>query len=78
MAPDVTLTIAEACEVLDPPIGERQLRTIIQALAWTPDGWRRPHGRGHPTALYHAHRLFTLHHALTPWLGASLDNHPHE
>ena len=68
MADGVTLTIAEAVGVLDPPIGERQLRTIIQALAWTPDGWRYTGRRGHPTALYHASRIFTLHHALTPWL----------
>lgn len=67
----VSLTLAEAATILDPPITEQQLRTIIRALRITPSGWRHPgSGRGHPIAAYPADQIFRLHAALSPWLTA--------
>ena len=64
----VTLTLAEAAAILEPPIAEPQLRAIITALAWKPDGWRRRATRGHPFPEYDAQKILTLHAALVPFL----------
>jgi hypothetical protein len=67
----VSLTLAEAATILNPPITEQQLRTIIRALRITPAGWRHPgSGRGHPIAAYPAAEIFRLHAALSPWLAS--------
>lgn len=66
---DAALTLSEACEVLDPPMTEKQLRQIVRALGWQPSG-TRPNGRaGHPPLTYDAARLMALHRALLPFLG---------
>lgn len=65
----VALTLAEAADVLDPPVTEQQLRAIIRALSIKPAGWRHTQpGRGHPTAAYEVADLMRLHAALYPWL----------
>jgi hypothetical protein len=64
----VQLTLSEASEVLQPPMTETQLRMIICALRWRPDGKRHNGRPGHPVATYSAARIFTLHAALAPWL----------
>lgn len=66
--PAVTLTLAEAAMVLDPPMTERQLRTIVTALGWEPDGWRRRATRGHPFPTYDAEKILRLHAAMVPFL----------
>lgn len=64
----VTLTLAEAAAVLDPPISERQLRAIVAALRWQPAGHHRTGQAGRPAARYDAAELMKLHAALAPWL----------
>jgi hypothetical protein len=68
MPATVTLTLAEAAQVLDPPMTEQQLRKIVTALGWKPDGWRHRTGRGHPFPVYQAQDLMRLHAALVPFL----------
>ena len=68
MRPAVTLTLAEAAAVLEPPLTEAQLREILHALRWEPDGWRRTGKRGHPWPEYDAAALMKLHAALVPFL----------
>jgi hypothetical protein len=63
----VTLTLAEAAQVLDPPLSERQLRDIVRALCWEPDTVRRTGRPGKPVAAYDAARLMKLHAALIPF-----------
>jgi hypothetical protein len=65
---DADLTLAEAVTVLDPPIGETQLRAIVRALRWAPAGTRPTKRRGHPTLTYDATRIMALHRALLPFL----------
>ncbi len=67
--PAVTLTLAEAAAVLDPPVTEQQLRAIVTALRWKPDGVRRTGRAGRPAPCYDASRILTLHAALVPFLG---------
>lgn len=64
----VTFTLAEAAMVLDPPVTEQQLRAIVTALGWKPDGWRRRAARGHPFPEYDAAEILKLHAALVPFL----------
>lgn len=65
---DADLTLAEASEVLDPPMTERQLREIVHALRLKAVG-TRPTGRsGHPYATYPAADIMRLHRALVPFL----------
>jgi hypothetical protein len=66
---DAALTLAEAAQVLEPPISERQLRQIITALGWQPTGSRRNGRPGHPHPTYPAARLMKLHAALAPFVG---------
>ena len=66
--PDVTLTLAEACAILDPPMTEDQLHRIIHALRWKPAGKRHTGRPGHPANTYDATRIMRLHHALIPFL----------
>jgi hypothetical protein len=68
----VTLTIAEAARILDPPIGERQLRIIVAALGWPADQWRHTGRPGRPTAAYDATRLMQLHASLVPFITNSV------
>lgn len=62
------LTLAEAAQVLEPAMTEQQLRAIITALGWQPEGWRRRATRGHPFPTYDAEKILRLHGALTPFL----------
>jgi hypothetical protein len=71
MPATVTLTLAEAAQVLDPPVSERQLRAIVGALGWRPCGHRRTGQAGRPAARYDAGELMKLHAALAPWLASS-------
>jgi hypothetical protein len=68
MSTSLTFTLGEASQVLDPPVSERQLRQIVTALGWKPDGWRRTGHRGHPFPTYDATELLRLHAALVPFL----------
>lgn len=73
MPADVEFTLAEAATVLDPPLTEAQLRVIVRALGWQPDGWQHPGtGRSHPVACYSAARILALHGALMPYIGAGI------
>ena len=65
----VTLTLAEAAAVLDPPLSERQLRQIVHALRWPPAGHRYTGRAGRPAPMYSATRLMELHAALVPFTG---------
>jgi hypothetical protein len=69
MPTTVTLTLAEAAQVLDPPMTEQQLRAIVTALGWQPDGHRHTGRAGRPMACYDATRLMQLHAAVAPFLG---------
>jgi hypothetical protein len=62
---DVQVTLAEAVTVLHPPISERQLRAIVQALGWRSASHQRG-GRGHQ-ATYSWTALADLHQALLPF-----------
>jgi hypothetical protein len=68
MAVAVAFTLAEAATILDPPMTEQQLREIVHALRWKPDGWRRTGRRGHPFPTYDAQQLLRLHAAVVPFL----------
>ena len=67
MTADVTLTLAEAAAILEPPLTEQQLRRIIQALGWPPDAVRHTGRPGKPVHAYNAARLMQLHAALVPF-----------
>jgi hypothetical protein len=67
---DAALTLAEAAQVLDPPITERQLRAIVAALHWEPAEVRHNGRTGRPPAAYDAARLMRLHAALVPFMDA--------
>jgi hypothetical protein len=67
MSEAVALTLAEASQVLDPPIPE--LGVIVHALGWPPAGYRHTGRPGHPAATYEATRLLQLHAALSPFIG---------
>lgn len=66
---DALLTLAEASQVLEPPIAEPQLREIVHALRWKPSGHRQTGRAGHPHATYPAEAIMRLHRAIVPWLG---------
>lgn len=70
MPATVTLTLAEAAQVLDPPVSERQLRAIVAALRLQPCGQRRDGRPGRPAARYDATEILRLHAALAPWLAS--------
>jgi hypothetical protein len=65
----VTLTIAEAATILDPPLSERQLRAIIRELRWQPAGQKRTGRPGHPEPTYDWADISRLHTALIPLMG---------
>jgi hypothetical protein len=65
----VTLTLAEAATILDPPLTEAQLRELVHALRWKPAGHRHTGKDGRPPACYPADRLMALHAAVVPFLG---------
>ena len=64
----VTLTLAEASQVLSPAMTEQQLRAIVTALGWQPDGWRRSGKPGRPSSVYLSADLMGLHAALVPFM----------
>lgn len=64
---EVTLTLREAAQVLDPPFTTYQLRLIVRALHWKPAGYRHTGRAGKPTAAYSAARILRLHAALLPF-----------
>ncbi len=64
----VTLTLSEAATLLDPPMSERQLRLIVSALGWQPDGHRYTGRAGRPAPVYDAADILRLHGALAPFL----------
>jgi hypothetical protein len=70
---DAALTLAEASQVLDPPMTEQQLRAIIGALGWQPAGTRPSGRRGRPAATYPWQQISQLHAALVPWLAITYD-----
>lgn len=72
MSQAVTLTLAEAAMVLNPPVTEAQLRAMVAALGWQPHGMRRTGRAGRPLPEYNATRLLELHAAMVPFL---TDNH---
>lgn len=76
MPATVTLTLAEAAQLLQPPMAETQLRAIVNALGWQPDGHRHTGRAGRPTACYDATRLIRLHAAVAPFTGNSCLNVP--
>lgn len=61
---DALLTLAEASEVLDPPLTVKQLREIVRALGWKPAGNRYSGRAGHPHATYSAEKIMKMHRAL--------------
>jgi hypothetical protein len=63
----VTLTLAEAAAILDPPMTERQLRAIVTALRWQPCEYRRTGRAGRPAPAYDAAMLLRLGAALAPF-----------
>ena len=63
----VTLTLAEAAAILEPPMAEPQLRQIVTALGWKPDELRHTGRSGRPCHAYNATRLMQLHAALVPF-----------
>jgi hypothetical protein len=64
----VTLTLAEAATVLEPPMTERQLHAIVvDGLLWQPGGLRHTGRSGRPRNAYNATRLMQLHAALVPF-----------
>lgn len=65
MVRDPTFTLAEAALLL-PPLTEEQLRELVHALRWKPDGQKRTGKPGHPAPTYDAARLFQLHGAVLP------------
>lgn len=68
MAVSVAFTLAEAAEVLDPPLSEAQLRAIIKALGWQPAGKRYTGRDGRPRPTYDMARIQRLHIALRPFM----------
>lgn len=68
MAVSVAFTLAEAAEVLDPPMSERQLRMLVKALGWKPAGSRFTGRSGHPYRTYDMARIQRLHAALIPFM----------
>lgn len=68
MVQAVTLTLAEAATVLDPPVTEQQLRAIVTALGWQPHGARHTGKAGRPAPCYDATRLMQLHASLAPFI----------
>jgi hypothetical protein len=68
MATALAFTLAEAATVLDPPMTEQQLRAIVTALGWQPDGHRHTGRAGRPAPAYDATRLMQLHAAVTPFI----------
>lgn len=66
--PGPTLTIAEAAEILEPPMAPADLRAHIIALRWQPAEYRRSGRPGHPVPAYPAERILGLHAALVPFM----------
>ena len=66
----LAFTLAEAATVLDPPMTEQQLRLIVRALGWQPDGKRYTGRRGHPEATFDAAAIMRLHQALVPFMAS--------
>lgn len=70
MAVSVAFTLAEASQVLDPPLSEQQLRMMVRALGWRPAGKRYTGRGGHPVSTWDMARIQRLHIALLPFMDA--------
>ncbi len=68
MAVSLAFTLAEASEILDPPMTRQQLKAIVEALGWQPCGKRYTGHAGRPLVTYDAERIMRLHGALIPFL----------
>ena len=66
MVQAVTLTLAEASEILEPAI---DLAPVVKVLGWQPSGHRYTGRAGRPAPCYEAAKLMRLHAALVPFLG---------
>ena len=64
-ATTVTFTLAEALQVLDPPMTRRQLRRAITQASLRPSGKRYTGCAGRPALRYDAADLMKIHSA---WL----------
>ena len=64
----VALTLREITPLLDPPIDEKQLRLLVQALRIQPVEWHKHGHVGHPVARYDAATIFKLHGAISVFL----------
>jgi len=64
----VAVTVAEAVTLLNPPIGERELRDILRALHIPSAGRRWTGNSGRPASLYHWDQITRVHAAIAPWL----------
>ena len=64
----LAFTLAEASEILNPPMTEQQLRLIVTALALSPAGSRHTGKAGRPLPTYDAATILRIHAALLPWL----------
>jgi len=65
---DADLTLAEAAQVLRPPMTEKQLIMVVAALNLPPSGVRHTGRDGRPRRTYPWADLSRLHAALLPWL----------
>lgn len=63
---DVLLTLDEAAQFLNPPIGRPKLKQLIEATGLQPRGTRRKLGPGRPALTYSAADLMRLHAANVP------------
>ena len=64
----VDFTLAEASEILNPPLTERQLRDLVRLASLKPAGTRKNGHRGRPRPTYDAADLLKLHAVLAPFL----------
>ena len=61
-------TLAEAAEVLDPPISVSQLEHLVAAACLPPRGTRHQPRGGRPPRTFPIAEIQRLHTAFVPWL----------
>lgn len=64
----VALTLPELAAVLDPPMTEDQLRSVVALLGLRAAGVRRTGTRGRPRPAYDAREIMQIHSVLAPFL----------